>query len=53
VALKEADETQYWLELLSHSDYINNEEYNSLNRYCKELIGILVASVKTVKCKLV
>ncbi len=46
IALKDADKTQYWLELLFHSDYITNEKYNSLNKDCKELIGILVAIVK-------
>lgn len=51
IALKEADETQYWLELLFHSNYIQEEVYHSLNGDCKELIGILVASVKTVKKK--
>ncbi len=52
VALKEADETQYWLKLLFHSAYIQEITYKSLNAECKELIGILVASVKTVKQKL-
>lgn len=52
VALKEADESQYWLELLFQSDYIAEKEYNSINSDCKELIGILVASVKTLKQKI-
>ena len=53
VALKEADETQYWLELLFQSNYIQEMTYRTLNIDCKELIGILVSSVKTVKQKLV
>ena len=52
VALKEADETQYWLELLFHSGFITNEDFNILNDHCNELISILVASVKTVKSRL-
>ncbi len=53
VALKEADETQYWLELLFQSNYIQESAYKILNTECSELIGILVASLKTIKQKLV
>ena len=52
VALKEADETQYWLELLFHSQYLEVQLYNSLIHDCNELISILVVSVKTIKQKL-
>ncbi|MCW3073953.1 MAG: hypothetical protein JWP69_1022 [Flaviaesturariibacter sp.] len=53
IALKEADETQYWLELLFQSNYIPDAAYKSLHEDCSELISILVASVKTVKEKVI
>ncbi|MDQ6608384.1 MAG: four helix bundle protein [Bacteroidota bacterium] len=52
IALKEADETQYRLELLHHSEFIAIEEFTLLDNDCNELISILVASVKTIKLKL-
>ena len=52
VALKEADETQYWLELFRLSEIITEESYDSLNNDVDELISILVSSIKTMKSKL-
>jgi four helix bundle protein len=52
ISLKEADETQYWLELLHQSDYIDEPTFNSLHKDCSELVSILVASVKTIKGKI-
>ena len=49
LALKEADETKYWLELLHQSDYLETKMYESLFKDCRELIKLLVASVKTSK----
>ncbi len=49
IALKEADETQYWLELLIGSDKITESEFNSLNNDLKEIIAILTSSIKTSK----
>ena len=49
IALKEADETQYWLELLYGSDVIDAEIFDSLNNDLKEIIAIITASIKTVK----
>ena len=51
IALKEADETQYWLELLFRSSFISEQEYNSLNDELKEIIAILVSIVKKLKDK--
>ena len=51
IALKEADETQYWLEVLFRSEMITEQEYNSLNEDLKEIIAILVAIVKKLKKK--
>ena len=49
VALKEADETQYWLEVLLYSEIISESQYNSLNEDLKQIIAMLVATVKTMK----
>ena len=49
IALKEADETAYWLELLYESDYITKKQYDSLYADCNELIKLLVAITKTQK----
>ncbi len=51
IALKEADETQYWLEVLFHSEIITEEEYKSLENDLKEIIAILVSIVKKLKEK--
>lgn len=52
IALKEADESAYWLELLAESDYITKEQFESIYHDCDELIKILVAITKTQKDKL-
>lgn len=49
IAYKEAAESQYWLELLKDTNYINHEEFNSLNRDCNELIKILSSITKSTK----
>jgi four helix bundle protein len=49
IALKEANETDYWLELLKDSNYINLETYKELNILCIELIKICTASINTAK----
>ena len=51
IALKEADETQYWLELLDLSEIITHEEYLSLNDDLSELVAMLTSSIKTIKNK--
>ncbi len=51
IALKEADETLYWLEVLFHSEIITEEEYKSLENDLKEIIAILVSIVKKLKEK--
>ena len=42
IALKEASETKYWIELLYESDYLEEKEYISLNNDVKTIIGTLV-----------
>lgn len=49
VALKEAHETDYWMCLLRETDLINQEMAQSMQADCKELVAMLVASVKTAK----
>jgi four helix bundle protein len=49
IALKEASETEYWLDLLKATDYIDESMYESINSDCTELIKILTATVKTTK----
>jgi four helix bundle protein len=51
IALKEADETQYWLELLYESEIISKDEFCLLNNDLNEIIAILTSSIKTVKQK--
>ena len=47
IALKEASETEYWLELLHESGYIDNEAaFQSIYGDCQEIISILVAITK-------
>ncbi len=47
IALKEASETEYWLELLGESGYIEKEHYDSIYSDCQELIKILMAITKS------
>ena len=46
IALKEADETDYWLRLLWKSEVIDEEQYNSLSKDIKQIIGTLVKIIK-------
>ena len=46
ISLKEASETEYWLELLHESGYIGEEEFCAIYRDCQEIIKILVAITK-------
>ena len=46
IALKEAEETQYWLELLSESGYVNKELFDKLNYQTEEIIKILVTVIR-------
>ncbi len=49
IALKEADETAYWLELLHETDCLNDAQYNSIYTDVDELIKILVKIIKSTK----
>jgi four helix bundle protein len=49
ISLKEANETEYWLSILKDTNYIDNDIFQSLHSDCKELIAMLVSTVKTSK----
>ncbi len=49
IALKEASETGYWLELLHRTEYIDDQTYKTLATKCTSLRVMLIASCKTAK----
>ena len=51
IALKEANETHYWLELLYESEFITKDEFESLYKDTHELIALLTTSIKTTQNK--
>lgn len=46
IALKEANETHYWLRLLNRTDYLTDSEFLSIEKDTKEIIAILVSICK-------
>jgi four helix bundle protein len=51
IALKEARENQYWLDLLHATEYIDDVSFKSMNDDCNKIIGTLVKIIKTTKNK--
>ena len=49
IALKEAAETEYWIELLKETGYLTKEQYESIVSDCKELVKLLTTIVRTSK----
>jgi len=49
IALKEANETLYWLNLLKDSEYLDEKMFESIKPDIEELIKLLVSSIKTAK----
>lgn len=49
IALKEASETGYWLELLYKTKYIDEKMFKALSSKCASLRAILIASCRTAK----
>ena len=49
VALKECNETLYWLNILKDTEYLNEKEYKSMNTDCREVLALLISSIKTTK----
>ena len=47
ISLKEASETEYWLELLHESGYLDDRSFDSIYSDCVELIKLLTAIIKT------
>jgi four helix bundle protein len=51
IALKEANETEYWLIILKESKLMSIEEFNVMENENKELLKLLISSIKTLKAK--
>jgi len=49
IALKEAGETNYWLRLLRATDYLTENEYQSIITDCKEVEKLLTSIIKSTK----
>ncbi len=49
IALKEANETEYWLHMVKEGNYISQKEFDSIWIDCDEIVRILVAIVKSSK----
>ena len=49
IVLKEADETEYWLDLLHATNYLDDTLYESINSDCAELIKLLTSIIKKLK----
>ena len=47
IALKESNETAYWLELLAATDYLAKQEFESIYANCTEIIKILTSIINT------
>ena len=51
IALKEASETEYWLEILYETEYIDKKLFDSIISDCREIIKILISITKTQKSR--
>jgi four helix bundle protein len=51
IALKEANETEYWISLLKDTGFINQDEFRTIN--CSEVLKLLISIVKTTKSNLI
>jgi len=51
IALKEARETSYWLNLLKDSDFIDHTNFDEIDKKCNEIIKILSSIILTTKEK--
>ncbi len=52
ISLKEANETLYWIILLKETDYLSQQEFQSIHNDAEELVKMLASIVKTTKQKL-
>ena len=51
IALKECNESEYWLELLYETEYITEEVYRKLRNTCGSIRRMIISSVITIKAK--
>ena len=49
IALKECNETLYWLNILKDTEYLEEQEFESISSDCQELLALLISSIKTSK----
>jgi four helix bundle protein len=49
ISLKEANETEYWIDLLYQSEYINTEYFHELSNDIKEIIRLLISIINSSK----
>jgi TIGR02436 family protein len=49
IALKEANESIYWTELLHATEYLNDSQFQSIYDDSKEILAILISTTKTIK----
>ena len=49
IALKECNESIYWLRLLRDTNYITGNEHDSMEKDCREVLALLISSIKTTK----
>ena len=52
IALKEARESLYWIDLLHRNGYLDDKQYTSIHGDCEELVKILVARCKKLDAEL-
>ena len=53
IALKESNETSYWLELLHETNYLDETQFNSIYNDCEKIKAILINIINTIKTKIV
>jgi len=49
ISLKEAAETEYWLDLLKETNILTQSEHESMAKDCKELLRLLISTIKTIR----
>jgi four helix bundle protein len=52
IAQKEINETLYWLELLSKTSYLSNEQFESINTDAVEIIKLITSIIKSTKANI-
>jgi len=53
ISLKEASESEYWLELLKETEYISNSQFESIICDCIEIIKIITSIINSAKVKII